>query len=161
GRKHHIEAFRESPEEAHELEAKVLVIKEVKEGVRVREIVQAMLREEFQNRSVTGAQLAQFLLGETQHVEHFVLLTLVVVVESLLQVTSDANVIDNKTLVLADAAHPVHARDRLEQSVVDNDLVQVHNLFDRGVKAGEEHVVDNDNPHVALHAFFLGVKGQL
>ena len=90
-----------------------------------------------------GAKLAQLLLREAEHVDHFVLLALVVVVERLLEMVADADIIDDEALVLGRAGDAVDARNRLEQAVRDDDLVEVHDLLDGRVEAGQQHVVDD------------------
>ena len=97
-----------------------------------------------------GTKFAQFLLGEAQDVQHFVLFPLVVVVERLLEMMADADVIDDKALVLGGPADAIHAGDGLEEAVRDDDLVEIHDLLDRRIKAGQEHVVDDHDAHVAV-----------
>ena len=103
-------------------------------------------------------EITQFLLGKTQHVQHFVLFPLVVVIESLLQVVTNADVINDKALVLPAAAHPVHTGDCLEEAMRNDDFVKVHHLLHRGIEPGKQHVVHNHNANIARDAFVLGIK---
>ena len=145
----------------HELKAQVLVIEQIEKRVVVGEVRQAMLLEKLHDGGMACLQFAQLLLGKAQHVEHFVLFPLVVGVEGLLQVVADADVIDDKALVLGVAADPVHAGDGLEEAVGDDDLVEIHHLLHRRVEAGQQHVVHDHDAHVAGDAFVLAAEGQL
>ena len=72
-----------------------------------------------------------------------------------------AHIIDHKSLVLGLAAHTVHAGDGLEEIVGDDHLVEIHHLLHRGIKAGQQHVVDDQDAHVAGDAFLFTSKGHL
>ena len=76
----------------------------------------------------------------------------------------NAHVVDDKTLLLELVAHAVDAGDGLEQVVVGDHLVQVHDLLDGGVEAGKQHVVDDDDAdapvHLGLTLAFDRIEGQ-
>jgi len=69
-------------------------------------------------------EVAQFFLGKTQYVDHFILFALVVGIEGPLQVVADTHIIDDKTLILRWTAHTVHTGDCLEEAVRDDDLIE-------------------------------------
>jgi hypothetical protein len=91
GWKNDVQALRKSPEETHEFKAEILVVKQIKERIMIRQVRQPMLFEEFHDRQLTGTEFAQFLLRETEHVQHLVLFAFVVVVESLFQMVNRLN----------------------------------------------------------------------
>src|ERR1017187_5132056 len=63
---------------------------------------------------------------------------------------ADADVIDDKSFVFGGTAYAVHAGNRLEEAVSDDDLVQIHHLLHRRIEAGQKHVVhDDDPPHAS------------
>ncbi|MNL15014.1 hypothetical protein D3C87_1359770 [compost metagenome] len=64
---------------------------------------------------------------------------------------SQADVVDDEASLLA-LRHPVHAGDGLEQIMLLEPLVDVHDLFDRRVEAGQQHVTDHQecDPGVGL-----------
>ena len=101
------------------------------------------------------------LRGKLQHFQNFVLFSLVVVIEGLLQVVADANIIHHKSLILRGAAHAVHASDCLEKSVRDDDLVEIHHLFHRRIEAGEQHVVHDHDPYIARDSFILAIESAI
>ena len=74
---------------------------------------------------------------------------------------ADADIIDNKTLVFAGAANPIHARYCLQQAVRNDDLDEIHYLLHRSIEPGEQHVVDNDDTGIAEDAFILYIERQL
>src|SRR5258708_9397399 len=137
GRKDEVQGFREFLEEAYELKAQVLVIEKIEKRVVVREVGEAMRFKEVQDRRVARLEFTQFLFWKTQHLQHFVLFALVVVVEGLLQVVTDADVIDYKPLVLCGTAYPIYAGDSLEKAVRNDNLVEVHHLLYRRIESGE------------------------
>jgi len=71
---------------------------------------------------------------------------------------TDTDVIDHKPLVLPLAANPVYPRDGLEQVVGNDYLVKIHHLLHRCVKAGKQHVPDDDEAHVAGDALIFALK---
>jgi hypothetical protein len=60
--------------------------------------------------------------------------------------------------VLRIAARPVHAGDCLEEAMRNNDLVEIHDLFYRRIKPGEQHVVHNHDAHISRDAFILAIE---
>ena len=42
----------------------------------------------------------------------------------------------------------------------NHDLVQIHHLLDRRIEAGKQHVVDNEDPHVAVDTVFFTAERQ-
>ena len=58
------------------------------------------------------------------------------------QVVGQADVIDDEPALLA-LRHAVHPRDGLEQVVLLQLLVDVHDLLDRRIEAGQQHVADD------------------
>ena len=87
-------------EQAHELKAEVLVVEEVEKRVMVCQIRQALLLRGIPLSRHGWRAIAQFLLGEAKDFQHFVLFALVVGIEGFFEVMPDADVIDDKTLVL-------------------------------------------------------------
>jgi hypothetical protein len=59
-------------------------------------------------------------------------------------VSCKTNVIDDVSTLLA-ATGPVDASNGLKQIVSNHLAVEVHDLFDRRIEAGNEHVVHNQN----------------
>ncbi len=64
--------------------------------------------------------------------------------QRLLERLGDAPVVDDQAVRLA-VGRAVHARDRLEQRVLLQRRVQVHDLLDGRVEAGEQHVADDQD----------------
>lgn len=59
------------------------------------------------------------------------------------EVVGEANVVDDKPALFA-LRHPVHAGDSLEQVVLFQSLVDVHDLLDRGIEARQKHVAHDE-----------------
>ena len=88
------------------------------------------------------------------------LLALVVSVDRFLEVVADADIVNHEALVLGFATHAVHTGDGLQQIVGNHDLVQIHHLLDRGIEACKQHVVDDEDPQVAVDTVFVTSKRQ-
>ena len=86
--------------------------------------------------------------------------------QGVVQLGGDAPVVDHQSVVLVVGA-AVHAGDRLEEAVLPQRRVEVHDLLDRGVEAGEQHVADDqDRERVtalleALHQPVLLLAGEM
>ena len=74
---------------------------------------------------------------------------------------SNADVVDHESLVLRLPADAVDPGDGLQEVVCDDNLVEVHHLFNRRIKPGEQHVVHDQNAHVAGDAVFFAAKRHL
>ncbi len=85
--------------------------------------------------------------------------------QRFLEVVTDADVIHDKALVLVLIADAIYAGDGLEQIVVGNNLVEVQHLLDGRVEAGDQHIVDDNDPDAAIKRLvpflFLSVEWEL
>ena len=59
------------------------------------------------------------------------------------QMPGKADIIDDETALFA-MRHPVHARDGLEEVVLFQPLVDIHHLLNGRIKAGQQHVADDE-----------------
>ena len=121
----------------------------------IGQVRQAVLLEKVHDRGMGILEFPQFLLREAKGVDDLLLLPLVVDINRLLEVVADADVVDDETLILGLAADAVDAGNRLQEVVGDDDLVEIHDLFHRGVEPGDQHVVDDQKAHVTADALFL------
>ena len=133
------------------LEADVFIVKEIEESVRVREILQAIAIEQRPNLAMRLHQGVDLFLAPAQRVDDLRLFALGIGVQRPLEVMAHAHIIHHEALVFELVADAVDAGDGLQQVVIGDHLVQIHDLFDGGVEAGEQHVVDDDDTHPAIH----------
>ena len=105
-------------------------------------------------------EFPQLLIGEVQGIDDLLLLARVVGVDRFLEMVANADIVHNEALVLGFAAHAVHTGDGLQQVMGNHDLVQIHYLLDRRIKAGKQHVVDNEDPQVAADTAFFTAERQ-
>jgi len=126
----------------------------------IREIRQTVFFQQSRNFSMAVLEAAEFFFRKTQRIDDFFLFPFVIGFNGFLQVMSHTHIIDHKALVFCVAADPVYPGDGLEKIVAGDDLVQIHDLFDGRVKAGNEHVVDDEDTHISGNAFILAAKTQ-
>src|SRR5690349_18834379 len=119
------------------------------------------MRQKVHDGSMAGSQIAQLFLGKPKNVNDFVLFPLVVAVECLFEMMTNADVIDHEALVLAGSSYTIDACDRLQEPMCHDDLIEIHDLLDGSIEAGQQHIVYDDDANVALNAFLLFVEGQL
>ena len=74
---------------------------------------------------------------------------------------TNADVVDHETLIFPLPADAIDTGNRLQQIVCYNDLVEIHDLFYGRIKSGQQHVPDDQDPHVASDTFLLTTKGHL
>ena len=117
--------------------------------------------QEIHDRFEICFKLAQLVLREAERIEDFLLLPLVVDADRLLEVVTDADVIDHEALVLGLSGDSIDPCDSLQQIVGDDHLVEIHHPLDRRIEAREQHVVDDENAHIAAHALVFASEGQL
>ena len=126
----------------------------------IAHVRKSVLLEQGNHGGVGFLEFPQLLIGEAQGVDDLLLLALVVGVDRFLEMVANADIVHHEALVLGFAAHAVHTGDGLQQVMGNHDLVQIHHLLDRRIEAGKQHVVDNEDPQVAVDTVFFTAERQ-
>jgi hypothetical protein len=63
--------------------------------------------------------------------------------EGLVEAAGDPDIVDDEPMSLMRPRHPVRPRDRLQEVVLAERVVQVHDRLERRVEAGEQLVADS------------------
>ena len=111
----------------------------------------SLILEELNQPAIPSLQHRNFACDFLEAVVKVLLVIGSVDRQGLLQVVGEADVIHDVASALS-PGNPVHTSNGLQQVVILHLLVDVHNLLDGGIKAGQEHVAHDQegNPRVDL-----------
>ena len=109
--------------------------------------------------------LAEHIAEPLEWKRHFAQFVLVVV-QGLIELLEDPEVVDDDAEFLQVVVRPVHPGNGLEQGVIAEPLVQVHDLEDGSIKSGEQHIADDENLHpreavLRVIPLFLSLRARL